>query len=396
MSDIRVAIIGCGYVADFYMATAANHTNVKVVRAYDIVPAHADRFSSYWKVPAVHEIEAFFDGLEADVILNLTNPDSHYGVSVECLNRGYSVYSEKPLAMKYSEIEELQELAVKKNLALGSAPCNHLSEALAGVRTSLERGDVGSPLLVYAEMDDGFIARSPYRNWINPSGAPWPYEDEFVVGCTLEHAGYYLTWLIALFGSITQVDAFSSLRYPGKPVGDGVEAPDFSVACLTFESGLVARLTCGVVAPRDHAFKVFGEEGVLNAGDCWFYDTEVSYRRWLRVRRRFMLDPFTQKVSLTKPPVEIAKTGAAAMDFIRGPIELVMAERESRTSRLPMDFCVHMNEVSLAIHESREKRMTYAVSSRCGSLPPVAIPAEPNSGKKSLFERHLAPVLGRL
>ena len=50
---VRFAIIGCGYVADFYMQTIVNYPHVEVVRAFDIEPAHAARFTAYWKVPGV-------------------------------------------------------------------------------------------------------------------------------------------------------------------------------------------------------------------------------------------------------------------------------------------------------------------------------------------------------
>lgn len=393
---VRFAIIGCGYVADFYMETIANYPHVKVVRAFDIEPAHAARYTAFWNVPSVTTAAAFFDGLDADVILNLTNPDSHYPVSRDCLERGFNVYSEKPLAMTVDQVFALRDLAQARGLGLASAPCNHLSEAVAGIRATLETGTVGAPLLVYAEMDDGFIARSPYRKWINPSGAPWPYEDEFEVGCTIEHAGYYLTWLIALFGSVRQVHAFSSLRYPGKPVGHKPEAADFSVACLTFESGLVARLTCGVVAPRDHRFTVFGEEGLMTAEDCWFYNTPVRFQRWIQIRRRFMLTPWKTRVALPPAPVTLGKRSAAMMDFARGPLDLVQARRAGRPSRVPLDFCVHFNEVSLAIHESRSRSDVYEVQSRCDSMVPVAISTDPATKRISRVEKHLLPMLGRL
>jgi hypothetical protein len=38
---------------------------------------------------------------------------------------------------------------------------------------------------------------------------------------------------------------------------------DFSVGCLQFRSGVVARLTCGIVAPHDHSLRIIGDKGVL-------------------------------------------------------------------------------------------------------------------------------------
>ncbi|MGS4946637.1 Gfo/Idh/MocA family protein [Meridianimarinicoccus sp. RP-17] len=395
MNKIRFAVVGCGYVADYYMRTAANHPDVEIVRGYDRSADNARRFTAYWNVPATDDADAFYDGLAVDAVLNLTNPDSHYAVTRDALTRGFPVYSEKPLAMEVPDIFALRDLARDKGLALASAPCNHLSEVFAATRDGLQAGHVGRPLLAYAEMDDNFIARTPYETWINPSGAPWPFEDEFAVGCTLEHAGYYLTWLIALFGSVRAVHAFGALCHPGKPVPEGRrESPDFTVACLEFDSGMTARLTCGVVAPKDHRLQVFGDAGTLEVEDSWFYDSPVSYRRWLRIRRKFLLTPWRTRLPVAKSPVPLPKTGSAAMDFIRGPIEMVSAARDGRTSRLPMDFCVHFNEVALAIHQADTRRAVYEVQSRLEDHAPLAIAAQ--AGRSSVLEDRLIPVAERL
>lgn len=394
MQDLRFGIIGCGYVADFYMNTLRNYPSVKIVRAYDHLASHADRYTAHWNVPSVSDEAAFYEGLEVDAILNLTNPGSHYEVSRAALEQGYSVYSEKPIAMEIDEVFALRDLAQAKGLSLGSAPCNHLSEAFAGLRKGLEAGHVGQPILAYAEMDDNFIAKTPYQSWVNPSGAPWPYEDEFAVGCTLEHAGYYLTWLIALFGSVTEVHAYGSLCYPGKPVTLGAtEAPDFTVACLQFENGMSARLTCGVVAPHDHKLQVFGDEGVMEVEDSWFYGSPVKFKRWMKVRRKFLLTPWFTKVKLASAPVNVPRGASAQMDFIRGPIEMVMAAREGRSSRLPQSFCVHFNEVALAIHQAHLRKGVYETRSRFEEFQPLSVTA---GGGRSFLEERVIPMAEKL
>jgi len=99
-------------------------------------------------------------------------------------------------------------------------------------------------------LDDGFIPQAPYRDWRSESGAPWPYEDEFHVGCTLEHAGYYLSWLIAMFGPVRRVVAAAAETIPDKPGAGGTA--DFSVATLMFDDGPPVRLTCSITASHDH------------------------------------------------------------------------------------------------------------------------------------------------
>ena len=99
-------------------------------------------------------------------------------------------------------------------------------------------------------MEDGPVFRANWQDWRSYSGAPWPGVHEFEIGCTLEHAGYGLSWLVRLFGPVVHLAAFSALTFPDKGPGtDNLEqGPDFSVGCLTFESGVVARITCGLAA----------------------------------------------------------------------------------------------------------------------------------------------------
>lgn len=85
---------------------------------------------------------------------------------------------------------------------------------------------------------------------MSPSGAPWPYKDEFEVGCTLEHAGYYVTWLAAFFGPAKSVTSFAGCQIPDKGTDGPLEvlAPDFAVGCIEFACSVAARVTCSIVA----------------------------------------------------------------------------------------------------------------------------------------------------
>jgi predicted dehydrogenase len=372
---MKIAIVGCGFVADLYMQTLCSHPSLEVVVAMDIVPAHAERFNAYWKVPVCTSMAELLGRFSFDLVLNLTNPGSHYEVSRQLLEAGKHVYSEKPLAMSYDQCVDLLVVAARNGVEVTSAPCNHLGEAAQAIAQAFRQGDpVGKLRLVYAEIDDGYVALSPYRAWKGVSGAPWPYVDEFQVGCTLEHAGYYLTWLIMLFGPIKEVWSFASLQHPDKVEGLASEAPDFSVACLRFTSGLVARLTCSILAPKDHRFRVVGEKGVLTAENCWFYLTPAWTQDWLTIRRRFMLSPFKRKLKLRETGPAMPRRGAAAMDFARGPAEMAAAIKEGRRSRVPADFALHFNEVSLAIHNAQEIDGVYKVQS---TFEPLALVENP-------------------
>ncbi len=373
-SPLRIAIVGCGFVADLYLRTLRQHRQLEFVGALDRNPARASQFSAYHGVRKYQSLNEVLDDPAVDAVLNLTNPRSHFAVSKACLEAGKHVYSEKPLAMELQDASLLVEIAAKKGVYLSSAPCNLLGETAQTIWKALRRGMVGTVRVVYAELDDGMVHRMPYQKWISESGAPWPYKDEFDVGCTLEHSGYYIGWLAAFFGPARSVTAFSSCQIPEKPMDDASNrrAPDFSVACIQFASGVVARLTCGIVAPHDHRLQIVGDSGVLCTDDCWDFRSPVHIRRMMTIRRKTFMSPWKKRCPLLHAPGGRPKRwGAAQMDFCRGVVEMAQAIAEGRPSRLSPEFSLHVNEIVLAIQNAGTDGGAYRMSTTFAGVEPM-------------------------
>ena len=367
-----VTLIGCGFVADLYMRSLKSFPQVRVLGAFDRDPARLQAFCAHWGVAALAGLDALFAVQPRDgVILNLTNPDQHFTVNRTCLEAGFHVYSEKPLAMAMPDAIALHALAGSKRLLLASAPCSVLGQAAQTLGHAVRSGVAGPPRLIYAELDDGFIPQAPVDKWVSESGAKWPYADEFRVGCTLEHASYYLSWLIGMFGTVRTVVAASAHVIPDKR-GVADTAPDFSVATLFFDAGPVARLTCSIVAPHDHRIRVVGDLGVLEVGKAWDNAAKVTFRRRIAVRRRLLESPMARRIRLPGPthPM-VGRWGAASMNFALGPVEMLAAIAERRPCRLSADFALHLNEVTLAIQNAGEDAGAQAMQTRCAPMEPM-------------------------
>jgi predicted dehydrogenase len=371
---MNVAIVGCGFVADYYMATLALHPELNLLGVMDRDGARADVLSAAYGVPKYAALSDLLGDGRVEMVLNLTNPRSHYEVSKAALMAGKHVYSEKPLAMQMTEATELVELAEAKGLAIGSAPCSSLSETAQTIWKALREGDLGTVRVVYAEMDDGMVHAMQFQKWKSISGMPWPSKDEFEIGCTLEHAGYCLTWLATWFGPAVSVTSFASVQVPDKLPGVelNMDSPDFSVACIQFASGVVARLTCSILAPHDHTMKIVADKGVLYTDDSWNYRSPVYSRKMVTIRRKTFLNPLKKNRKLVRAPYKKPNTkGSQSMDFARGPAEMAEALREGRPSRLSPRFSLHVNEMALAIHLAREQGAMYRMTTTFDPIEPM-------------------------
>jgi predicted dehydrogenase len=373
MQRTGVALVGCGYVADFYVRTLSRHPKLELVGVTDRDSERAARFSRHHGVPAYSSLDDLLDDPRAMIIVNLTNPASHFDVSRSAIEAGRHVYSEKPLAMDMTRARELVDLARRRERLIVSAPCSILGETAQTLWKALRERRVGKVRLVYAELDDGMVHRMPYRRWISEAGAPWPYRDEFRVGCTLEHAGYYVTWLTAFFGPAESVVALASCLVPDKTSDLSPEevAPDFSLAVIRFASGVVARLTCSVVAPHDHSLRIVGDDGVLSTKDCWYYDSPVHIQRTLTIRRRAFLSPIKSRVRPVRRPRRFLTRAAAQMDFARGVAEMAEALVEGRLCRLSMEYCLHNTELVLAVHHASTIAMPYQLTTTFEAMEPM-------------------------
>ncbi|MFT8778420.1 MAG: Gfo/Idh/MocA family oxidoreductase [Gluconacetobacter liquefaciens] len=361
----NIAFVGTGYVADYYMTTLQNYPELRLKGVWDRDPKRLRQFCSFYTVTAYDGLDELLNDKTVDIVVNLTTPESHFTVNQAALNAGKHVYCEKPMALSVEEAETLAHLAEQKNLILCGAPANGLSDAFTLARSLMEKGEIGRPNLVYAEMDDGPVFRGNWQQWRSRSGAPWPGLHEFEVGCTLEHAGYALSWLYGLFGPIEHVAAYSALTFRDKGIGNHPLGPDFSVGCLTFRSGVVARLTSGLAAPRDRSLTILGENGSLTVRDLWDNRSAIHL---LRNYRRGLLDILTdglenklgRKLPIRfyrgqtirypkgKPATQVPPY-PSKIDFARGIQVQAEAIRSGQTPLFSGRVSLHLTEVILAL-----------------------------------------------
>lgn len=390
---MRMAIVGCGNIAPFYVNTLHLHPRLELVGAADIDDDRAQKFSQYFSIRKYNSLQEILDDKKIDLVINLTNPKSHFDISKACIEAGKHVYSEKPIAMSFSESEQLVNLAEKEGLQISSAPSRILGETAQTIWKALRENVIGTVHMVYAEMDGGLLHMMPYKKWFNEVGVPWPYKDEMEVGCTLEHAAYSIGWLTAFFGPVDTVTAFSTCQITDKMVDVVLEVnpPDFSVALIKFKSGVLARLTCSWIAPHDKSMRIFGDRGTLCTDDIGTPKSPVYIKRSLRFLGKAIVKSWKKKYPLAGPPgpsirdrlgrITVSPPGSIIrsklshlrkrVDFCLGIAEMEAALRENRPSRLSAQYCLHHTEVTLAIHNAFETGSVHKVKTSFKPMEPM-------------------------
>ena len=399
---MKTAIIGCGYVFDHYMATWAEHPILELAGVTDLKLDRKEAVAKEYSVKIYENAEAIFADPSIELVINLTSISSHTAIIRGALEAGKHVYTEKPVTEDPEEVQALFALAEEHGRHLSAAPCNVHSDMVATMRRAVQDGVVGTPRLVYAEFDDNPIYLMKPENWRSRTGAPWPWKDEYEHGCTVEHGGYYLTWLVALFGPVARITAFSKATVLDKAAEgelDPHDTPDFSVACLDFHSGVTARVTISITAPYDQRFRIIGERGELWTDTYRHYQNPVYFEpftqlslnarkaRAVRTHRSLgrLFGVGGRRISLIRRPSETTGRSTARgpkawlrrqvkkqvgyQDKCLGPALLAKAIEAGEPSPLPPDFVMHVNELVMAMQGAGTNGDPISLKTTCADLP---------------------------
>ncbi|MDH6224240.1 MULTISPECIES: Gfo/Idh/MocA family protein [Streptomyces] len=351
---VGVVFVGCGYAADFYGATMPNYPHVEVRGAFDVVRERAATFVGEYGGRVFDDFDEVLDDPDLAVVVNLTPVSQHYRVTRAALLAGKHVYSEKPLASTLPEATELVELARERGLLLSSAPSTVFSRSARTLLRAVGDGRIGRPRLVHASLDMGALAFMPYTQWRSRRGVPWPYRDEVANGCVMEHAGYQLSWLVAMLGPVVRMAAHTSLQLGGEWPEQGELAPDVCLGFLEFAGGAVCRLSIGWVAPADLSLTVIGDRGVLSVGDVWQASAPVMLRRHVRTSGKtnaYLAEP--ERLPFVAPPARYRYADTHDLTVGAGVADMASALLKGEQPFLSADFCLHVLDVSLRLSEGR-------------------------------------------
>ena len=141
---IRVAIIGCGKIADAHASQIKRIAGAEIIAALDseelMVRQFCDRFSVN---NAFCDLDELLDKAKPDVVHITTSPHGHFPIAKQCLEKGCHVYVEKPFTLYANEARQLIELAEQQNRKLTVGHDAQFSHVARELRSEVEQGFLG-------------------------------------------------------------------------------------------------------------------------------------------------------------------------------------------------------------------------------------------------------------
>jgi predicted dehydrogenase len=338
---VGVGIVGCGNISAAYFRGLRRFKGLRIAGCTDLDPALSQAASDRYGVPAFASVDELASSDEVAILVNLTPPLAHEGVTRSLIDTGKHVFTEKPLTASFETASQLVAAARSKGVSLFSAPDTFLGSAGQTARGAIDAGLIGEVIGATA-----FVTHSKAELWhpdpaflFRPGGGP-----------ALDMGPYYLAALVNLLGPMTSVYAAARQGSAARPVsapGRRVESVDVSIpthtsAAITFASGTLATVMMSFDV-WDHELpyiELYGTKGTLSVPDPNNYDDTVRVRLHGDEAWRIL------------PPVITGFTTGLAVDELplRGPgvADLANSLRGDAT-RCGGEFALHVLEALDAI-----------------------------------------------
>jgi predicted dehydrogenase len=225
-TPMRVGLVGCGNISDIYLQNARRFRDIVFTACADINAEAAKRQAERY---AIHgrSVNDLLKSDDVDIVLNLTIPEAHAQVSLQAIDAGKHVYSEKPLATAVAEGVALVAAAQARGLRLGAAPDTVLGAGVQEARALIDTGSIGKPLTgLAAVMSHGMEHWHPNPGFFFRAGA----------GPVFDMGPYYLSALVTLLGPVASVQAMGQIGFDERIVttpGSQLHGQSIKVETLT-------------------------------------------------------------------------------------------------------------------------------------------------------------------
>jgi predicted dehydrogenase len=143
---LKVAIVGCGKIADAHASQILRIGGCEIVGVCDREPLMARQL--YERFPVKNHFEDLAELLsktQPDVVHITTPAETHYSIARFCLENGCHVYVEKPVTLYAGEAETLIALAEDRGLKLTAGHDDQFSHVARRMRILVRGGYLGGP-----------------------------------------------------------------------------------------------------------------------------------------------------------------------------------------------------------------------------------------------------------
>lgn len=225
--NIRFAVLGCGHIGTRHADMVVANDACELVAIIDINQELKERIEQTYKVPFFSSLQDF---LASDIVfdvVNIATPNAlHAAQAVDCINAGYHVVIEKPMALTTTDCNTILECASTNNKQVFCVMQNRYSAPMQWLKQMVADGNLGNIYMVdvhcYWNRDKRYY-----------TGKTWHGTNKLDGGTLFTQFSHYVDLLYWVFGDVQDISArFANNNHKGM-----IDFEDSANISFSFQDG---------------------------------------------------------------------------------------------------------------------------------------------------------------
>lgn len=228
MATVRTALIGCGKVGQIHAAALRDLPESDFVAVCDRDRDRATTFSQRYggKIQPYTDVPFMLRNTGVQAVLVCTPHPLHAEPVIQAAEAGVHALVEKPLAASLADCDAMLAASRKAGTRLGVISQRRFYEAVRRVKTAIDAGKIGKPVLgvfaMFSWRDQAYYQSDPWRGkWATEGG-----------GVLVNQSPHQLDLLQWYMGEIDEISGYwANLNHPY------IEVEDTALAMIRFKNG---------------------------------------------------------------------------------------------------------------------------------------------------------------
>ena len=254
---LRIGLLGCGRISKNHFEAIAQQPDAQCIACCDIIEDRAREAAQKHNIPTwTTNYEEMLQNPEIDLISICTPSGLHPEHGIQAAKAGKHVLTEKPMACRLNEADELIKTCDQARVKLFVVLQNRLNPSIQLVRRAFEEGRFGK---IYMITSNVF--------WTRPQDyydmAPWRGTWALDGGAFMNQASHYVDMVQWFGGPIAEVKSITAT------LARNIEAEDTGSAIIRFQNGAIGSINVTMLTyPKnlEGSIIILGDKGTVRIG----------------------------------------------------------------------------------------------------------------------------------
>lgn len=263
---LKFAIIGCGRIAQRHAEHISNNGILKAVCDIDV--EKAVEFGKELNASSYSSIDELLANEKDLDVVSICSPNGlHAQHTIKCLDAGFHVLCEKPMAINVHDCGEMIKAAERNNKRLFAIKQNRFNPPVAVVKSAIDDGKLGK---IYSIQLSCFWNRNEdyYKN-------SWKGTRDLDGGTLYTQFSHFIDLLYWIVGDVKYAYAITG-NFAHQNI---IEFEDTGVVALEFYNGTIGTINYTVNSygkNMEGSLTIFGEKGTVKIGGQYLNELEYQ------------------------------------------------------------------------------------------------------------------------